>query len=150
MCRKGVSSISGMNGAQSDNSIKKNARDAAFAAAPSEGRGNPPKAAPGIPRAVLQEPELRGQERFEFLAKSGPLIVCAFAVQQQGLGVIQSEHTHQAGGADAIVPAAHRHRKGLGCGYGDKILNPLKRTELNCDFLHKNPPNAVQTLLYRV
>jgi hypothetical protein len=108
-------------------------------------RGYPlKKASPGIPRKVLQEPELKDDVHAGNLKKLRPLLIVTHSGTFQRAGVVQREHTHEAGGADVIIGASHGHGKILSRGDGDEILYILKCTQTDLKPAHKSSPETVQ------
>jgi hypothetical protein len=101
-------------------------------------RGYPlKKASPGIPRKVLQEPELKDDVHAGNLKKLRPLLIVTHSGTFQRAGVVQCEHTHEAGSADVILGTSHGDGEILGCGDGDKMLHILKRAQANGELTHK-------------
>ena len=118
----------------------KKARIVAIATKPSIYRANPAKAAPSIPRVVLQEPKLVCQKAFCFPEQSVEFCLCAGNGYLQRTAVIQGKHTHEAAAVDMVVVTADGEGKGLhGCP-GNKVLYIPARQKAHIELAHFYPP----------
>ena len=107
------------------------------------------KTAPGIPKTVLQEPNLN-KEAAGLLAESQAILAGAFTQHGKRPGVVQAHHADEAFGVDLLKVVAHQDLEGLHRGHGDKFLHFLKRANGDPKFLHNFPLKAVQNRKKRV
>ena len=102
--------------------------------------GQAGKAAPSIPRVVLQEPKLFIQETGCLPEKPTVLLCRAGNTDFQGPVVVQGKHTHETAAVDNIAVIAHGKGIRLCGGPGNKILNILTIVEPNVELPHKDHP----------
>ena len=108
------------------------------------------KTAPSIPGTVLQEPYSLSQKPAGLKPKVLKSITVAVAQDLQRAGIVKAHHADEALAIDQLHIVAHQHLKRLDGCHGNKFLHILKRVYGNAEFLHKLPPDAVQSRKNRV
>ena len=102
------------------------------------------KTAPGIPGTMLEEPYLC-QEPACLMPEILETVAVAVTKDLQRAGIIQTDHANEAFGVDQLHIVAYHDLKGLNGSNADKFLYFLKRVDRDVKFLHKLPPNAIQS-----
>ena len=102
------------------------------------------KTAPGIPGTMLKEPYLC-QKPAGLMPEILEAVAIAVTQDPQRTGVIQTDHANEAFGIDQLHIVANHYLKGLNGGHAHELLYFLKGVDGNIKFLHKLPPEAVQS-----
>jgi hypothetical protein len=92
---------------------------------------------------MLKEPYLFCQKTGGLPAKLLKVAIGAFAADQQLPAQVKAGKTHVAGGVGLLALIADVNSERLGCGKADELLDILKRTDPNAEFLHKIPPSSL-------
>ena len=119
---------------------------------PSKGPGMNPieKPASGIPKAVLQEPELFHQETLEGGFQLLKLFIGAADSNQQRFPAVQRQQTHERGGIHLKMAVAHGDPLTFPGGIVHKILHILQAGEANIELVHFFIPPALYKIYFIV
>jgi hypothetical protein len=98
------------------------------------------KPASGIPKAVLQEPELFHQETLEGGFQLLKLFIGAADRDQQRFPAVQRQQTHERGGIHLEMAVAHGDPLTFPGGIVHKILHILQAGEANIELVHFSSP----------